>query len=453
MRYKPAGNSEQDSMRERMRLYAIAAALAAALLTPASAAEGPDVEIVQGPYLVADVETGQIIEQLDAVRPWYPASTTKMMTIYVTFQAVRANEISLAEEIGYSARAAAQPPSKMGFRPGSTLTLDHALQILMVKSANDVAVAVAEAVGGSVEGFAERMNAAAEDLGMTRSHFVNPHGLPDERQITSARDMALLAQALLKEFPERRPYYTIHAIQYGSDILRNYNRLVDRYPGTTGMKTGFICASGYNLVASAERNGRELIAVVFGAYGGNLRNERAAELLDSAFETPFRRVETETTLLNTRSGAQYDQPYDMRPHICTEERAAALALLKADGADSAADNEDAPSSHLTFPMDLGPPLRVTANIPAVYGEPGYVAALPRPRPVLYGPPMQVIVTAEHGDPSFVAPLPRPRPGAEGPPEVLPAFAPVDDGAKSSEPAAAIGTALGEPEPLEDVAPE
>ncbi len=433
-----------------MRHYAITAALAAALLSPAGAAEDPGVEIVQGPYLVADAETGRIIEAFDAMRPWYPASTTKMMTIYVTFQAVRDGEISLADEIVYSARAAAEPPSKMGFRPGSTLTLDHALQILMVKSANDVAVAVAEAVGGSVEDFADRMNAAAEDLGMTRSHFVNPHGLPDDRQVSSARDMALLAQALLKDFPERRPYYTIPAIQYGNDILKNYNRLVDRYPGTTGMKTGFICASGYNLVASAERNGRELIAVVFGAYGGNLRNERAAKLLDSAFEAPPRRPGTETTLLDTQSGAEYERPYDMRPHICTAERAAALALLKAGGA---TDNEDAPSSHLTFPMDLGPPLRVTANIPAVYGEPGYVAALPRPRPVLYGPPMQVIVTAEYGDPAFVAPLPRPRPAAEGPPKVLPAFAPMDEGTRSSEPAAAIGTAVGEPEPLEDVAPE
>jgi len=405
-----------------MRRSALAAAFAMFTLAAAGAAEKghSDFEIVRGPYLVADVETGQVIAEFDALRPWYPASTTKLMTIYTTFQAIRAGEISLNDEVKYSGNAAAQPPSKMGFKPGSTFTLDNALKMMMVKSANDIAVAVAEAVGGSVDGFAARMNAAAAELGMTRSHFVNPHGLPDERQVTSARDMALVARALLRHFPEHRPYYSIHAIQIGGKILRNYNRLLDRFPGATGMKTGFICASGYNLVASAERDGREIVAIVFGEYGGKLRNEHAAALLEAAFDTPLRRVETETTLFNLKSGEEYNQPLDLRPYVCGAQRGAAVAALR--GEDD--DEGEVAVSHLTARMNLGPPIKVRAYIPADYGEPGFVARLPRPRP-----------------------------GADGGrPDVLDAFAPIN-GTSASGPAEAIGAAAGQPRPLEEVGPE
>lgn len=430
-----------------MRLVAVCAAVAVASSMGARAADNP--EIVRGPYLVADAETGQVIEQFDALRPWYPASTTKMMTIYVTFEAIRAGQISLDDKIEYSANAAAQPPSKMGFKPGSTMTLDSALKMMMVKSANDIAVAVAEAVGGSVAGFADRMNAAAKSLGMTRSHYVNPHGLPDERQVTSARDMAILARALLREFPERRPYYTIHAIQFGDKILRNYNKLLYRYPGATGMKTGFICASGYNLVASAERDGRELIAVVFGEYSGKFRNEHAAALLDASFVAPHRRVETETTLLNTTSGEDYAKPFDMRPYVCTAKRRAAIAALKKER-----QTGNGPVSHLTELLDLGPPVRVSANIPADYGEPGFVARLPVPRPSEGpGPEILEALAPSVGEPDFAAPIPRPRPGEESAPVVLDAFAPTEGGASAIPPAEAIGAAAGQPQSLEDVGSE
>jgi D-alanyl-D-alanine carboxypeptidase len=425
MRYNAGRKKEPDlkPMRGRKRHWALAAAFAGLTLAAAHAAEpsDSDAEIVRGPYLVADAESGQIIEDFDALRPWFPASTTKLMTIYVAFQAIRAGEFSLDTDVRYGANASAQPPSKMGFKPGSTLSLDNALKMMMVKSANDIAVAVAETIGGSVEGFAERMNAAARKLGMTRSHFVNPHGLPDERQVTTARDMALVARALLTEFPEHRPYFAIHAIQIGGKVLRNYNRLIDRYPGATGMKTGFICASGYNLVASARRGDRELVAVVFGEYGGKLRNEHAAALLDGAFEMPQRRTETETTLFNVTSGESYSEPLDMRPYVCGQKRSAAMAALR--GEDD--DEGDVAVSHLTAPVYLGPPIRVSAYVPADYGEPG-----------------------------FVAPRPRPRPGADkGRPDVLDAFAPLDGGASASPPAEAIGAAAGQPRPLEEVIPE
>ena len=173
----------------------------------------------------------------------------------------------------------------MGFKVGTTLTVDNALKMLMVKSANDMAVAIAEGVGGSIEGFADMMNANARRLGMTESHFVNPNGLPAENHVTSARDLGILARALIQEFPEDDFYWHIHAIQYGNRVLHNYNTLLDRYPGADGMKTGFICASGYNVVASATRNGRRLIAIVLGAYSGAVRAQKAAQLLENGFNS------------------------------------------------------------------------------------------------------------------------------------------------------------------------
>src|SRR5580693_7964018 len=154
------------------------------------------------PYLVVDADSDQVLMQNEATAPWYPASLTKLMTVYVALDAVRSGKLTLDTPLIMSARAARMPPSKMGFRPGTQVTLDNALKMLMVKSPNDVAVMVAEGVSGSVEGFADEMNAAAAKIGLKESHFVNPNGLPDTRQVTSARDMAMIGRALLKEFPE-----------------------------------------------------------------------------------------------------------------------------------------------------------------------------------------------------------------------------------------------------------
>jgi D-alanyl-D-alanine carboxypeptidase len=152
--------------------------------------------------------------------------------------------MTLNSLIAISELAHSQVPSKMGFKPGTQVTLDNAMKMMMVRSANDIAVAIAEGVSGSVENFSAEMNAAAQRLGMTQSNFVNPNGLPDPRQVTSARDLAILARALIREFPEYDLYWHIPAIKFGKRIMRNYNKLIDRYPGADGMKTGFICASG-----------------------------------------------------------------------------------------------------------------------------------------------------------------------------------------------------------------
>jgi D-alanyl-D-alanine carboxypeptidase len=233
--------------------------------------------------LLIEAATGKVLHAENATYPWYPASVTKLMTAYTTLTAIKEGRIGFNTLLTVSRNAAAQQPTKMGFKAGTTLTVDNALKMLMVKSANDMAVAIAEGVGGSIEGFADLMNANARRLGMTQSHFVNPNGLPAENHVTSARDLGILARALIQEFPEDDAYWHIHSIQYGNRVMRNYNSLLDRYPGADGMKTGFICASGYNVVASATHNGRRLIAIVLGSYSGAVRAQKAAQLLENGF--------------------------------------------------------------------------------------------------------------------------------------------------------------------------
>ena len=235
--------------------------------------------------LLIEAATGKVLHAENATYPWYPASVTKLMTAYTTLRAIKEGRIGFNTLLTVSRNAAAQQPTKMGFKVGTTVTVDNALKMLMVKSANDMAVTIAEGVGGSIEGFADLMNANARRLGMTESHFVNPNGLPADNHVTSARDLGILARALILEFPEDDSYWHIHAIQYGNRVLHNYNSLLDRYPGADGMKTGFICASGYNVVASATRNGRRLIAIVLGAYSGAVRAQKAAQLLENGFNS------------------------------------------------------------------------------------------------------------------------------------------------------------------------
>ena len=206
------------------------------------------------PYLVVDADSDQVLMQNEATAPWYPASLTKLMTVYVALDAVRNGKLTLDTPLIMSARAARMPPSKMGFRPGTEVTLDNALKMLMVKSPNDVAVMVAEGVSGSVEAFADDMNADAQRLGLHESHFVNPNGLHNPDHVSSARDMAMIARALLREFPNQADLFDIGAIQLGRQYIPNHNGLLGRYPGADGMKTGFTCPAGFNVVASANNS-------------------------------------------------------------------------------------------------------------------------------------------------------------------------------------------------------
>ena len=218
--------------------------------------------------LVIEADTGKVLQAENATYPWYPASVTKLMTAYVTLKAVKDGRITLDTLLTVSPVAASQSPSKMGFRPGTQVTVDNALKMMLVKSANDMAVVLAEGVGGSIDGFSAQMNETAQKLGMTQTSYVNPNGLPADGQITSARDLAILARAIIHDLPEYEYFVHIPSIRFGRRITQNFNRLIGRYPGADGFKTGFICASGYNLVASATRDGKRLIAVVLGASSG-----------------------------------------------------------------------------------------------------------------------------------------------------------------------------------------
>src|SRR5580692_7304577 len=238
--------------------------------------------------LLVDVNTGKVLHAENATYPWYPASVTKLMTTYTTLRAVRAGRITLDSLFTVSPIAAAQSPTKMGFPVGTQVTVDNAIKMLMVKSANDMAVLLAEGVSGSIENFSAEMNSNAKALGMTQTNYVNPNGLPADEQITSARDLAILARALIREFPEYDSYWHLPGIRMGKRVVRNYNTLLGRYPGADGMKTGFICASGFNLVATATRDGRRLIAVVLGAPSSAVRAVQAAHLLEQGFtSTPL----------------------------------------------------------------------------------------------------------------------------------------------------------------------
>ena len=233
--------------------------------------------------LVVEADTGKVLQADNATMPWYPASVTKMMTAYVTLKAVKEGRLTLEQTLTVSPVAASQSPSKMGLRPGTQVTVENALAMMMVKSANDMAVVLAEGVGGSIDGFSALMNQNAQRLGMTQTSYVNPNGLPADGQITSARDLAILARAIIRDLPEYEYFYHIPSIRYGRRVTNNFNHLIGRYPGADGFKTGFICASGYNLVGSATRNGKRLIAVVLGSTSGHQRAVRAAQLLERGF--------------------------------------------------------------------------------------------------------------------------------------------------------------------------
>jgi len=237
-----------------------------------------------GPALVFEASSGKVLYAEDVDDQWYPASLTKMMTAYLAFEAIKTGRLSLKSKISCSAKAHREPPSKIGLPVGGELTLDKALQALIVKSANDVAVMLAEAIGGNEAQFVNLMNVTAKRLGMKRTHFVNANGLPAEGQVTTARDLAKLARAILKEYPQYDHYWSMRHMRLGKLRLRSHNGLLRSLEGADGLKTGFTCDSGFNIVASATRGGNRLIAVVLGDPSSAERNVRATSLLEHAFQ-------------------------------------------------------------------------------------------------------------------------------------------------------------------------
>lgn len=287
-------------------------ALAGLLLTAATPA-------LAGPSILFDVKTGQVLEHEDAFKRWYPASLTKLMTAYVAFRAIEAGELTLQSPIKVTKTAAAEPPSKMGYKPGSVMTLDNALKMMLIKSANDIAVAIGENIGGTMPDFAARMNVEAARLGMTGSHFANLNGLHDPENYTTARDLALLVRAIRIQYPQYAPYFAIEGLRAGKARLKSYNLLVGRFDGADGMKTGFVCASGYNLIGSATRGGRTLAAVVLGEVTPQGRADKAADLLAEGFSTTGSATLTISSLI----------PYGEDQTVATDMREAACGAKAA----------------------------------------------------------------------------------------------------------------------------
>lgn len=240
---------------------------------------------VAGPALLFDAASGRVLYAEDQDNQWHPASLTKIMTAYLVFEALREGKLTLQQKIPCSELAHSQAPSRIGIPVGTEITVETALQALIVKSANDAAIMLAEAVAGSQEAFVARMNAAAAKLGMSRTLFANANGLPAPEQVTTARDMARLTAAVLRDFPDQAYLWSMEDMRVGKRRLRSHNSLLRNYDGADGIKTGFICDSGFNVVASATRDGRRLVAVVLGEVTGRERSARAANLLEHGFQT------------------------------------------------------------------------------------------------------------------------------------------------------------------------
>lgn len=256
-------------------------------------------EAAAGPALVVEVSNSKVLFAEDADSLWYPASLTKMMTAYLVFEALKAKKIDLKSKITCSDAAHVQPPSKIGLAVGRQMSVDLGLQALIVKSANDVAVMLAEFVAGSEAAFVQQMNAKAQQLGMSRTVFVNANGLPAPAQVTTARDLAKLARAIINDFPEYAHYWQKPEMRLGKQRLATHNGLLQSFPGADGMKTGFTCDSGFNLVATASRDGRRVIAVVLGENSSAERNIRAASLLEHGFQqTGWKQLFNSNTLDN-----------------------------------------------------------------------------------------------------------------------------------------------------------
>lgn len=262
-------------------LLAFASFQAAAQIAPVASPSGP---VNAGPYIVIDAATGETLLQRNPGTFWYPASLTKMMTIYIVFEELKAGRLTLTTPITFSPHASGMPEMKLGVAVGGSITVEQGLLSLVAHSANDVAVAFGERIGGSEPAFAVRMTETATRLGMTATQYRNANGLPDSGQLTTARDLALLAMALARDFPQYYGYFHTQDFMLGKRKVGPGIKFLELYaPYAEGLKTGFICSSGFNIVGSAVRDGRRLIAVALGFRRSDLRDEFLVRLFDEAF--------------------------------------------------------------------------------------------------------------------------------------------------------------------------
>ncbi|MFA6164246.1 MAG: D-alanyl-D-alanine carboxypeptidase family protein [Methylobacter sp.] len=250
--------------------------------------------------IIIDADNGNVLHEVDATQSWYPASLTKLMTLYMTFDALKAGRIQLYDRLMASSHAAQQPNSKLGLRRGESLTVEEAILALITRSANDASVVLAEHLGGTEKNFAANMTVKAHSLGMYNTNFMNATGLPHDLQVTTSRDMAILAWNAQRNFPEYYHYFSAHSFNYKGRQLRAINKFTANYPGAEGMKTGFTCGSGFNLIGAAHQNGRHLIGVVMGGMTSNERYQLMMQKMDASFanefgDGPVKNINTMTT--------------------------------------------------------------------------------------------------------------------------------------------------------------
>jgi len=280
----------------------ITVAVAAGLLLTASNASARYASIV------IDHDTGKILHAVNPDTRNYPASLTKMMTVYLAFEAVRKGRLRMNQPLKVSRQAENAMPMKIGLKDGTTITLRQAILAIVTKSANDAAVVISEAIAGDEEKFSRLMTRRAHELGMKRTVFRNASGLPNKRQLSSARDMAVLAQRLIHDFPKRYEIFSTAVFEFHGQQYYNHNMLLATYPGADGLKTGFTRDSGYNLAVSAKRNGRRIIGIVFGGRTAKARNKHMRRLLDSAFAKIDRKAQPDNRVADNVMPAPKDRP-------------------------------------------------------------------------------------------------------------------------------------------------
>ena len=267
--------------------------LASAALAQPAAAQIPYVNMLfsQPRYAayVIDANTGEVLYEKNADSPRHPASITKLMTLYLAFEALQAGKLSLSDRVYVSAHAAAAAPSKLGLRPGDSVSVDEAIRAMTVKSANDMAVAMAERIGGSEGKFAALMTLRAQELGMNNTEYVNASGLPDNRQLSSAHDIAILSRALMRDFPQYYSYFSLRSFNFRGRTIPGHDHLLGVVPGVDGLKTGYTAASGFNLASSAMRDGKRIIGVVLGGSSVAARDQHMEDLLNTTFNVMHRR--------------------------------------------------------------------------------------------------------------------------------------------------------------------
>ena len=268
--------------------------LAAAALVQPAAAQIPYMNLLfsQPRYAayVMDANTGEVLYEKNADSPRYPASITKLMTLYLAFEALQAGKLSLSDRVYVSAHAASVAPTRLGVRVGDSVSVDEAIRAMAVKSANDMATAMAERIGGSEGKFAALMTLRAQELGMNNTQYVNASGLPDSRQISSAHDIAILSRALMRDFPQYYPYFSLRSFEFRGRTIPGHDHLLGAVPGVDGLKTGYTTASGFNLATSAVRDGKRIIGVVLGGSSVAARDQHMEDLINTSFDVIHKRA-------------------------------------------------------------------------------------------------------------------------------------------------------------------